>query len=80
MKKGPAAKPTADLGRASAQEADAALRQAEEALAGNDVQKMVAAYLRGRGVRKELKAATRGRAARMQAHGATLATMGARLG
>jgi tetratricopeptide (TPR) repeat protein len=58
LKKGPAAKPTAARGQSATQQADAALRQAEEALAGNDVQIMVAAYLRGRGARKELKAAT----------------------
>ena len=58
LKKGPAAKPTAARGQAAIQQADAASHQAEEALAGNDVQVMVAAYLRGRGVRKELKAAT----------------------
>jgi tetratricopeptide (TPR) repeat protein len=58
LKKGPAAKPTAARGQASIQQADAASHQAEEALAGNDVQVMVAAYLRGRGARKELKAAT----------------------
>jgi hypothetical protein len=58
LKKGPAAKPTAARGQAAMQQADTAVRQAEEALAGNDVQVMVAAYLRGRGTRKELKAAT----------------------
>ena len=71
-KKGPAARPTADRARASAQEADAALRQAEDALAGNDVQKMVAAYLRGRGARRELKAATQAVRRALQVYGATL--------
>ena len=72
LKKGPAAKPTADRAKASAQQADAALRQAEDALAGNDVQKMVAAYLRGRGTRKELKAATQAVRRALQVHGAAL--------
>jgi tetratricopeptide (TPR) repeat protein len=72
LKKGPAAKPTADRARASAQQADAALRQADEALAGNDVQKMVAAYLRGRGARKELKAATEAVRRALQVHGSVL--------
>src|ERR1035437_329320 len=72
LKKSPPAKPTADRARASAQQADAALRQAEEALAGNDVQKMVAAYLRGRGARKELKAATEAVRRALQAYGAVL--------
>ncbi len=39
-------------------QADAAVRQAEEALEANEVEKMVAAYMRGRGARRELKAAT----------------------
>ncbi len=73
MKKGPAAKPTADRGQAVAQQADAAIRQAEEALGGNDVQKMVAAYLRGRGARKELKAATEAVRRALQVYGAVLA-------
>jgi tetratricopeptide (TPR) repeat protein len=72
LKKGPAAKPTADRAKAIAQQADAALRQAEEALAGNDVQKMVAAYLRGRGTRRELKAATQAVRRALQVHGAAL--------
>jgi tetratricopeptide (TPR) repeat protein len=72
LKKGPPAKPTADRARASAQQADAALRQANDALAGNDVQKMVAAYMRGRGARKELKAATEAVRRALQTHGAVL--------
>jgi tetratricopeptide (TPR) repeat protein len=73
LKKGPPAKLTAARGQTAIQQSDAALRQAEEVLAGNDVQKMVAAYLRGRGVRKELKAATEAVRRALQAHGAALA-------
>ena len=72
LKKGPAAKPTADRAKAIAQQADAALHQADEALGGNDVQRMVAAYLRGRGTRKELKAATEAVRRALQVHGAVL--------
>ena len=72
LKKGPAAKPTAARGQAAIQQADAAIRQAEEALAGNDVEKMVAAYMRGRGARKELKAATEAVRRALQVHGAAL--------
>jgi tetratricopeptide (TPR) repeat protein len=72
LKKGPAAKPTADRAKTIARQADDAIRQAEEALAGNDVQKMVAAYLRGRGARKELKAATQAVRRALQVHGAVL--------
>jgi tetratricopeptide (TPR) repeat protein len=57
LKKGPQAGPTTARGRGALQQGDAALRQAEDALAGEDVQRMVAAYLRGRGARRELKAA-----------------------
>jgi len=58
LKKGPSARPTAARGHSAMQQAEAALRQGEDALASNEVDKMVAAYLRGRGARKELKAAT----------------------
>ena len=73
LKKGPAARPAAARGQTATERGDAALRQAEEALAGNDVQKMVAAYLRGRGARKELKAATEAVQRALKAHGTTLA-------
>jgi len=58
LKKGPQAQPTAARGQRAIQQGDSALRQVEDALASNEEQKMVAAYLRGRGARKELKAAT----------------------
>ena len=73
LKKGPAARPTADRAKATSREADSALRQAEDALAGNDVQKMVAAYLRGRGARRELKSATQAVRRALQVYGAALA-------
>jgi tetratricopeptide (TPR) repeat protein len=73
LKKGPPAKPTVERGQSAARQADAALRQANEALDGNDVQKMVAAYMRGRGARKELKAATEAVRRALQVHGAVLA-------
>ena len=72
LKKGPPAKPTVDRGQAVARQADDAIRQANEALGGNDVQKMVAAYLRGRGTRKELKAATEAVRRALQVHGIAL--------
>jgi tetratricopeptide (TPR) repeat protein len=73
LKKGPVAKPTLQRGQSAAQQADAALRQANEALGGNEVDKMVAAYMRGRGARKELKAATEAVRRALQVHGAVLA-------
>ena len=73
LKKGPQAKPTATRGEAVVRQADAAIRQANEALGGNDVDRMVAAYLRGRGTRKDLKAATEAVRRALQVHGAVLA-------
>lgn len=72
LKKGPGGASSAARGRAAAQDADEAIHSAEEALASNDVQKMVAAYMRGRGVRKELKAATKAVKQAMQTHGTAL--------
>lgn len=72
LKKGPAAKPTAARGRAAAQTAEEATREADEALANDDVQKMVASYMRGKGARRELKAATKAVKQALQSHGAAL--------
>jgi len=72
LKKGPAAGPSAARGRAAAAAADDAIRAANEALATDDIQKMVAAYIRGRGVRKELKAAIKTVKEAMETHGTTL--------
>ena len=72
LKKGPQAKATTARGQATARQADDAIRQADEALGGNEVQKMVAAYLRGRGTRKDLKAATEAVRRALQVHGAVL--------
>jgi tetratricopeptide (TPR) repeat protein len=51
---------------------DDALRQAEDALAGDDVQKLVSAYLNGRGVRKELRETIDLVRRALEAHGAAL--------
>jgi hypothetical protein len=72
LKKGPSAKATLARGQSAAQQADAALRQANEALGGNDVDKMVAAYMRGRGAHKELKAATEAVRRALRVYGAVL--------
>ena len=72
LKKGPAGKPAAGRAQATNQQADDAIRQADDALAGNDVQKMVAAYQRGRGARKELKAATEAVRRAMEVYGTVL--------
>ena len=57
LKKGPSAGPAAARGRQTTRSAEEALHDADDALASDDVQKMVASYLRGRGARRELKAA-----------------------
>jgi tetratricopeptide (TPR) repeat protein len=72
LKKALSAKPPAVRGRAATQRGDQAIQQAADALAGNDVQKMVAAYQHGRGVRKELKAAAEAVRRALELHGAAL--------
>jgi hypothetical protein len=73
LKKGPAAKPTTVAGRAASQSADEALHSADQALAGDNVQELVAAYTRGRGARKELKAALAAVRKAVETHGNALA-------
>ena len=57
LKKGPSAGAASAAAKSSEQNADEAIRQVDEALAGEDLQKMIQSYIRGRGARKELKAA-----------------------
>lgn len=57
LKKSIEAGPAAARGRAVAQQANEAIRQADYALASDEIPRMVDAYLHGRGVRKEMKAA-----------------------
>jgi len=73
LKKGPPAGPTAARARTITQAADDAIKSAEDALASEQVQKMVASYLHGRGVRKELKAATEAVRRALEVHGTALA-------
>lgn len=72
LKKGPAAGPTAARGRAAAKTAEEAARDADEALAGDDLQRLVTSYIRGRGARRELKAATKAVRDALESHGAAL--------
>ncbi|HXU76167.1 MAG TPA: hypothetical protein VN794_06335 [Methylomirabilota bacterium] len=58
LKKAPNAKATSTRAQLTSQQGEEAIRLADDALAGDDIRKMVAAYMHGRGVRKELKAAT----------------------
>ena len=72
LKKGPASGPTLARSRNATGMADEAIRSADEALGGSDVQKMVSSYLRGRGTRKELNAAIKVVRQAMETHAAAL--------
>jgi hypothetical protein len=72
LKKGPSAGPAGARGRETTRTADDFLRDADDALASDDVQKMVASYLRGRGTRRELKAAIQAVRHAMESQGAAL--------
>jgi hypothetical protein len=72
LKKGPSAGPAGAGARRASQLADQAIRDADTALAGNDLDQLVGSYMHGRGVRKELKAATAAVRSALQAHRATL--------
>ena len=52
---------------------DAAIKSIDDAMAGNDIQEMVNAYLRGRGARRELKDATEAVQRAMEVYGGVLA-------
>ncbi len=73
LKKGPSARPGLARATGAGRSADDAIREADEALAGTDIQKMITAYLRGRGTRRELREATKAVRAAMETYGATLA-------
>ena len=72
LKKSPPAGQTVARGRAAEARADEAIRKLDDALAGNDIQQLVAAYMRGRGARKELKSALEAVRKAMTVHGAAL--------
>jgi hypothetical protein len=72
LMKGPAAKPTAARARNAGAEVKDALKDVDEALATDDVPKMVAAYMRGRGARKEAREAIKVVERALEAHGSTL--------
>jgi tetratricopeptide (TPR) repeat protein len=72
LKKSPPAGQTVARGRAAEARSDEAIHKLDDALAGNDVQQLVAAYMRGRGARKELKSALEAVRKAMTVHGAAL--------
>jgi len=72
LKKGPSAEKASARGRRASALADQALNSVDDALAGDDTQKMVAAYLEGHGARKELKAAIAAVQRAMDSYGVVL--------
>ena len=72
LKKGPAPAPTLARGRQAGQSADTAARGIDDAMARNEIDSMVEAYLRGRGARKDLKSALAAVRRAMETHGTTL--------
>jgi hypothetical protein len=73
MKKGPNPQAVRASSQVAAVNADGAIKAVDEALAGENLELMVDAYLRGRGSRKELKAATDAVKRAMQTYGSVLA-------
>src|SRR5258708_3373025 len=71
-KTGPAGQ-AASAGKRASDQADQAISQADQALAGDDLGKLTAAYVRGRGVRKELRAVTEAVRRALEVHGVALA-------
>lgn len=72
LKKSPDGKQTAARAQAASGAAAAATQAVTEALASDDLAKMLAAYQRGRGVRREIKAATTAIRRALEVHGNVL--------
>lgn len=72
LQKGPDASRATARGEAALQAGDHAIVRAETALAGNDLDEMVGAYLEGRGARHELHEAEKAVQAAMETYGKTL--------
>jgi len=72
LKKGPDAQKIAAQGGAALAAGDQAIHQAESALAENNLDRMIAAYLEGRGARHELREAEKAVSAAMETYGKTL--------
>jgi hypothetical protein len=72
LKKSPSGEATAGRSRIADAAGAVAIQNAEAALAGNDVQQMVQAYLAGHGVHREIRSAMKAVQLAMEAHGNTL--------
>jgi tetratricopeptide (TPR) repeat protein len=73
LKKSPGGAATVNRGAASATAGEDAIQKASDALASDDVQQMVEAYLAGRGARREIRAATKAVQNAMEKYGKALA-------
>jgi hypothetical protein len=73
LKAGPDGKSAEAQGNQAYATGGGAIRAADEALAGEDLNTMIAAYQRGRGARKEIKAATEAVKRALASHGSVLA-------
>lgn len=72
LKKGPSATEVGARARAALQTGDQAIREADEALAGTDLQRLIESYLKGRGSRRNLREATKAVRRALQTYGAAL--------
>ena len=72
LKEAPKPEPAVARGDAATNRADVAIKAADAALAGNDENSIVRAYMQGRGARKELKAASEAVRKALEAHGTVL--------
>lgn len=72
LKKSPDANAASSRATSALDRGDAVLRSGSEVLAGNDLNKLVEAYLNGRGARKDLREAMDLMRRAMEAHGAAL--------
>ncbi len=73
LKKGPDAQKALAQGDEATTAGASAIRSAESALAGNDLSRMITAYIEGRGARHELNAAAKAVKTAMETYGKTLA-------
>jgi len=72
LKQGPDAQKAGDQGRAALAAGDQALRRADSALAQNNLEGLIQAYVEGRGARRDLRAAEKAVSAAMESYGKTL--------
>ena len=73
LKKGPAAKPSLARGKSAEELGEGTIRSIDEALASQEIHKMVESYQRGRGTRRELKAAMEAIRRALEVHSTALA-------